>query len=79
MPTEFDLIHRHFSHYGAGPDVALSVGDDCAILTLAPGEQLVTSMDTLVEGVHFLPDTFPEDLGYRAVSVAASDLGLAGA
>lgn len=79
MPREFDLIYRHFAAFGAGPDVALSVGDDCAILTLAPGERLATSVDTVVEGVHFLPDTFPEDLGFRAVSVAASDLAAMGA
>lgn len=79
MPSEFELIYRHFAHYGAGPDVVLSVGDDCAILNLAPGEQFVTSVDTVVEGVHFLPDTFPEDLGFRAVSVAASDLAAMGA
>jgi thiamine-monophosphate kinase len=79
MTAEFDLIQRHFSQYGAGPSVALSVGDDCAILTLDPGEHLATSVDTLVEGVHFLPDTFPEDLGFRAVSVAASDLAAMGA
>jgi thiamine-monophosphate kinase len=79
MPSEFDLIHRHFVQYGAGRNVALSVGDDCALLTLDSGERLATSVDTLVEGVHFLPDTFPEDLGFRSVSVATSDLAAMGA
>ncbi|GHD21120.1 thiamine-monophosphate kinase [Halioglobus japonicus] len=79
MPSEFDLIYRHFAHLGAGPAVELSVGDDCAILKLEPGERLITSLDTLVEGVHFLPDTFPEIIGYRAVATAASDLAAMGA
>lgn len=57
----------------------LSVGDDCAILRLQPGERLATSVDTLVEGVHFPQDMFPEDLAFRAVSVAASDLAAMGA
>lgn len=78
-PSEFDLIYRHFSSLGAGPAVDLSVGDDCAILRLNPNERLATSVDSVVEGVHFPEDMFPEDLGFRAVSVAASDLAAMGA
>lgn len=80
MPlTEFTLIYRYFSALGRGEGVHLSVGDDCAILGLKPGERLATSVDTMVEGVHFPADTFPEDIGFRAVSVAASDLAAMGA
>ena len=80
MPTsEFDLIYRYFAALGAGPNVDLSVGDDCAILSLNPGERLATSVDTMVEGVHFPEDMFPEDIGFRAVSVAVSDLAAMGA
>jgi thiamine-monophosphate kinase len=80
MPiAEFSLIYRYFSHLGRGEAVDLSVGDDCAILHLQPGERLATSVDTMVEGVHFLADTFPEDIGFRAVSTAASDLAAMGA
>lgn len=80
MPTsEFDLIYRYFASLGAGPNVDLSVGDDCAILSLNPGERLATSVDTMVEGVHFPEDMFPEDIGFRAVSVAVSDLAAMGA
>lgn len=78
-PSEFDLIYRHFSSLGAGPAVDLSVGDDCAILRLNPNERLATSVDTVVEGIHFPEDMFPEDLAYRAVSVATSDLAAMGA
>ncbi len=78
-PSEFDLIYRHFASLGTGPAVALSVGDDCAILRLAPTERLATSVDTVVEGIHFPEDMFPEDLAFRAVSVAASDLAAMGA
>lgn len=80
MPlSEFALIYRYFSHLGRGAAVDLSVGDDCAILRLQDGERLATSVDTMVEGVHFPKDCFPEDIGYRAVSVAASDLAAMGA
>ncbi|MEQ9463137.1 MAG: thiamine-phosphate kinase [Haliea sp.] len=80
MPAdEFSLIARYFSAFGAGPAVALGVGDDCAILALEPGERLATSVDTVVAGVHFPPDSLPEDVGYRAVAAAASDLAAMGA
>jgi thiamine-monophosphate kinase len=80
MPaTEFSLIYRYFSHLGGGSAIDLSVGDDCALVRLREGERLATSVDTMVEGVHFPTDTFPEDIGYRAVSVAASDLAAMGA
>jgi thiamine-monophosphate kinase len=80
MPlSEFSLIYRYFAALGGGPAVDLSVGDDCAILRLAPGERLATSVDTMVAGVHFHDDMFPEDVGFRAVSVAASDLAAMGA
>lgn len=77
--SEFALIYRYFSALGRGDAVDLSVGDDCAILRLQPGERLATSVDTMVAGVHFPEDTFPEDVGFRAVSVAASDLAAMGA
>ena len=80
MPlTEFSLISRYFSSLGRGEAVDLGVGDDCAILRLPPDQRLATSMDTLVSGVHFPEDAFPEDIGYRAVAVAASDLAAMGA
>ena len=80
MPAdEFSLIARYFSAYGRGEAVDLGVGDDCAILSLRPGERLVTSVDTAVEGVHFPDFTLPEDTAYRAVAAAASDLAAMGA
>jgi thiamine-monophosphate kinase len=80
MPTsEFTLIYRYFSALGRGAAVDLSVGDDCAILRLGEGERLATSVDTMVAGVHFPQDSFPEDVGFRAVSAAASDLAAMGA
>lgn len=80
MPVaEFSLIYRYFSHLGRGEAVDLSVGDDCAILRLRDGERLATSVDTMVEGVHFPEDSFPEDIGFRAVSTAVSDLAAMGA
>jgi thiamine-monophosphate kinase len=63
----------------AASPILLGIGDDAALLDLPPGEVLVTSVDTLVECVHYPEDTFPEDVGYRALAVAASDLAAMGA
>ncbi|MBM3107172.1 thiamine-phosphate kinase [Pseudomonas sp. P66] len=79
---EFELI-RHF--FAAAPcaqggeAVALGIGDDCALLSLAPGEQVAISTDTLVAGVHFPAVCDPFLLGQRSLAVAASDLAAMGA
>ncbi len=78
---EFDLIARFFQRpaHSAGPQVALGVGDDCALLQPAPGTQLAISCDMLVEGRHFLPDVDPAALGHKALAVNLSDLAACGA
>lgn len=79
---EFDIIRRHFNREGlAFPrrGVALGIGDDCALVTLQPEQQLAMSMDILQEGVHFLPDSDPWLLAQRALLVNLSDLAAMGA
>jgi thiamine-monophosphate kinase len=81
MPlSEFDLIARYFRSAGPGrADVALGVGDDCALLRVPPGSLLAVSIDTLVAGVHFPVDTAAADLGHKALAVNLSDLAAIGA
>ena len=80
MPdSEFDLIKRWFTGLGAGPQVRLGVGDDAAILDVPADHVLHTSVDTHVAGRHFPIETLPEDVAYRAVASAASDLAAMGA
>jgi thiamine-monophosphate kinase len=74
---EFDLIAKYFAR--PARRVALGVGDDCALLAPRPGMQLAVSMDTLVEGRHFLPDIDPRVLGRKALAVNLSDLAACGA
>lgn len=79
---EFELIRRYFAAAvcaRASNAVALGIGDDCALLALAPGEQMAVSTDTLVEGVHFPNGAPPRLLGQRSLAVAASDLAAMGA
>lgn len=79
---EFELIRQFFAAAPCaqgGEGVALGIGDDCALLALAAGEQLAVSTDTLVAGVHFPAVSDPFLLGQRSLAVAASDLAAMGA
>lgn len=77
---EFSLIARYFDRVSSSRrDVETGIGDDCALLTVAEKQLLAISTDTLVSGIHFLPDIDPRDLGYKALAVNLSDLAAMGA
>lgn len=76
--TEFDIIDRFFKKNRTRSDIAVGNGDDCASVKVPPGYELAFSMDTLVSGVHFLENTAPEDIGYKALAVNLSDLAACG-
>ncbi|HTR75751.1 MAG TPA: thiamine-phosphate kinase [Solirubrobacterales bacterium] len=61
-----------------GPRVRLGSGDDAAISV--PGGAVATSVDALVEGVHFRRETASlHQIGRKALSTALSDLAAMGA
>jgi thiamine-monophosphate kinase len=79
---EFDLIERLAERVGdtaADADrVAVGIGDDGAVTV--PDGATATSVDMLVEGVHFRRSTSPLRLiGRKALSVALSDIAAMGA
>ena len=77
---EFDLIKRYFSARTiTNEGVATGIGDDAAIFDVPPGQQLVVTTDTLVEGVHFLADTDAESVGHKLAAVNLSDIAAMGA
>ena len=75
--SEFALIDKYFAR--PTPSAVLGPGDDCALLQPSPGMQLAVTTDMLVAGVHFLPDTNPKNLGWKALAVNLSDLAAMGA
>ena len=77
MMGEFDVIKTYFTR--PTKRAVLGVGDDCALLALAPGMHLVTSTDMLVEGRHFFSNVDPYRLGHKALAVNLSDLAACGA
>ncbi len=79
---EFELIRSLFGPVAdatAQDGVILGPGDDCAIQRIPENQDLVFSVDTLVEGVHFPYRYDPLLLGWRSLAVAVSDLAAMGA
>ncbi len=77
MPSEFDLIARFFTR--PAPGAVLGVGDDAALMQVAPGMELAVSTDMLVAGRHFLSDADTYLLGHKTLAVNLSDLAAMGA
>ena len=77
--NEFDLILEYFTWPIKDPSITLGVGDDAAIFNLEQGYQLVTTTDTLVEGVHFSASTPAKDIAHKSLAVNLSDIAAMGA
>ncbi|MEK3882346.1 thiamine-phosphate kinase [Paenibacillus sp. PL2-23] len=66
--------------------VALGIGDDAAVVRLAPADyglngegSLLLAVDTMVETVHFASGTMnDEDVGYKALAANVSDIAAMG-
>src|SRR4051812_18617604 len=71
---EFDLIARLLRPLAEGAPEALGLLDDAALLTPPPGQSLVITTDTIVEGVHFLFDEPPDLIARKLLRVNLSDL-----
>ena len=77
--NEFDLIREYFTWPIKDPSVTLGVGDDAALFSLEQGYQLVTTTDTLIEGVHFSANTSAKDIAHKSLVVNLSDIASMGA
>jgi thiamine-monophosphate kinase len=75
---EFELIARFFAPL-ANDAAALALRDDAAVLRPPESREIVISCDTIVAGVHFLPDDPPETIAHKALAVNLSDLAAKGA
>ncbi|UUS57542.1 MULTISPECIES: thiamine-phosphate kinase [unclassified Acinetobacter] len=76
--AEFSIIDTYFNRQNIN-SVDLGVGDDSALLTPPPQQQLVICADTLVAGRHFPLDTNPHAIGWKSVAVNLSDIAAMGA
>jgi len=73
--NEFSLIKTYFEAI-ASPreDVLFGIGDDAACVQVPEDMDLLISVDTLVEGIHFLKEWDAYDIALRAVNVNVSDM-----
>jgi thiamine-monophosphate kinase len=76
--NEFDLIEKYFNWKNEDSSL-LGVGDDCALISIDSQYQIATSVDTLIEGVHFPKNTSASDIAHKALAVNLSDLAAMGA
>lgn len=80
MLGEFNLIDKYFSHQPVErKDVYLAIGDDCALVKPPENVRIAISTDTLVAGIHFLPDANPAWIAHKALASNISDLTAMGA
>ena len=77
---EFGFIGRIAELVGAAPpEVVQGIDDDCAVLDLGRGEDLLVTVDAAVEGRHFDLDWLtPFEVGQRTVAGAVSDIAAMG-
>src|SRR6478736_5269291 len=74
---EDSLIARYFRPLATDPG-AFGLDDDAAALK-PDGNDVVVTVDAIVEGVHFLPDDPPDTVARKALRVNLSDLAAKGA
>ena len=81
MPLpELELIHRirrAAKRRGDGP--GRGIGDDCAVLPIPRGHDVLVTTDFSLEGIHFRRDWHPADsVGHRCLARGLSDIAAMG-
>ena len=75
---EFELIERYFAPLAAKAGGTFGLHNDAAVLPVSRGERLVTTVDTMIQGRHFL-DCPPGLVARKLLRVNLSDLAAMGA
>lgn len=69
------LVSRITRKLPSNEDVVTGAGDDCAIVkSCGTTWRILLKTDCVVEGVHFLPDTPPDQVGWKAMARVVSDM-----
>ena len=58
--------------------IATGAGDDCAVINMPGNNQLLAAADQVIENIHFLPETPPEDAGKKLMNRNLSDIAAMG-
>lgn len=76
---EFVIIEKYFAPLTMSEPLAFGLTDDAAVLHVVPGEDLVVTTDTMVEGQHFRSQTAAGLVARKLLRVNLSDLAAKGA
>ncbi|MDX1710329.1 MAG: thiamine-phosphate kinase [Rhodovibrionaceae bacterium] len=79
MRGEFDLIARYFAPLAGDQAGSFGLQNDAAVFQPPAGRALVATLDTLVAGVHFLPEDPADLVARKLLRVNLSDLAAMGA
>ncbi len=83
LPGELALLEAlrlRASRGARSPLLRTGIGDDCAVLRVPAGQELVVTTDLLLEQTHFRRDWHsPESAGHRCLARGLSDLAAMGA
>lgn len=77
--SEFDVIAALFAPLSKSAAGSFNLKDDAATFDVGAGNETVVTVDTVIEGVHFLPDDPPGLIARKALRVNLSDLAAKGA
>ncbi|WP_052573512.1 thiamine-phosphate kinase [Haloferula sp. BvORR071] len=76
------LIARLLQGFSGGPALRVGPGDDCAVVDEDPsnstGRLRLLKTDAIVENIHFLPETPPQQVGWKAIARVLSDFAAMG-
>jgi thiamine-monophosphate kinase len=80
MPFSEKKLIRQIRHSArGGASVVAGIGDDCAVLRVPPGHELLVTTDFSIENVHFRRDWHPPELvGRRCLTRGLSDIAAMG-
>jgi thiamine-monophosphate kinase len=81
MPlSEFELIARYFRDQQVRrEDVVAGIGNDCAEVTVADGDEVLVDVSCFAEGGHFQAGDDPAGIGHRVLAHALTRLAARGA
>jgi thiamine-monophosphate kinase len=74
---EDEVVARLIKSLGVDDRVLLRAGDDCAVVRNAGNLQLLKT-DCIIEGVHFLMEANPKDVGWKGLCRPISDIAAMG-
>jgi thiamine-monophosphate kinase len=76
---EFDIIKKYFLPLTNGRKEANFLADDCAIISIASGKELIASKDLMVEDIHFKKSAKAFNIACKLLKANLSDLAANGA